>query len=177
MAVNWGPFLRLLYALSFFTLGRMLIKYQKAVDSSMVLSCSGIIFAAAAALDICRAIPEIRLAALSLYSGLFFVYAFAGRIVKKNDRLDKYILFLGGYSFLIYLVHEYCLTAALTVIYPALPVQNWAFLIVFTIFPLLLTGLLIAGGWILKKLLPRVHRTLRILTMRKRRYIIEKSVR
>ena len=152
-----GPWLRLVYSLAFFTLGKLFWEHKKLSGNLLVLPVSGVVFSAAVILSFCNPCPDIKWLIFALYAGMFFILCLSGWIVEKCRRLNKYIVFLAGFSFVVYLTHEFALTALFTLIYPLLPMRTGVFITVYLLLPLLLASGLITGGWLLKKLLPKVY--------------------
>ena len=147
----------LLYTMAFFTLSKILIKYQKIIDKTSTLLISAVIFAAAIVLDANRVLPEMRFLILSLYAGLILVFSLSAKVIKYKEKIKKPVTFLAGFSFLIYLNHEFSLSALQAVVYPLIPRQAWTVLATYLLLPLLLAAILITGGYLLKKLLPKVY--------------------
>ena len=154
---DYGPFLRLLYAIAFFTAGKLLLKNRPRLENNRVLCIALAIFAVSVVLEFVKIIPDTKWLIVSLYSGLTAIFIIAGKVVEKFKKIQQPVLFLSGFSFLIYLTHEFALTAIFSLIYPVLPLNSTCFLTVYFSVPLLLAILLICGGWCLKKLLPQVY--------------------
>ena len=153
---EWGPFLRLLYAISFFSMGALLLKYKNIVSSRPALFISGVFFAAATVLSLTWSMPGIKLNPLSFYAGLIFIFSLTARVGDCREKTKKIIVFLSGFSFLIYVTHEFAMTALTKIIYPLIPAETWCILLLYFLIPVTLMTLLITGGWVLKKLLPGV---------------------
>ena len=154
---DWGLFSRTLYSLSFFAAGKFLFKYRNILTNNLVLFISLVIFAASTAMGLKKCPSYINWLIIALYPGLLAVFIIAGKVVEKFKKIQKPLLFLSGFSFLIYLTHEFALTAVLSIAYPRLPLNFGSFLVFFICLPLLLATMLICGGWILKKVLPKVY--------------------
>lgn len=155
--LEWGPCLRLLYAISFFTMGKLLLKYRQKLAGKAVLLVSGGVFAAFAAASIAGLLPVVKWNPLSIYAGLVFIFSLTGNIGKCGAKTEKAIIFLSGFSFLIYVTHEYIMTVVVKLVYPALPAKTFCILVPYLLIPIVLISVLVTGGWILKKLLPKVY--------------------
>lgn len=153
----WGPFLRLIYAVSFFSLGMYLVKHREWVVKKKIMLTSGIVFAAASAVNIMDFTCKVNFSPLTWYAGLFFMFSFTSHVGKCNDKVKKVIAFLSGFSFLIYVTHEYMMTVIIKLLYPNLPAKTWCLVLPYLFVPIILMSVLITGGWILKKILPKVY--------------------
>ena len=153
----WGLLPRTLYSLAFFAAGKFLLKYRNTLNGKLCLFISLGIFAASTAMGLAKFTPCINWRFIALYPGLIAVFVIAGKVIDKFKTLRQPLLFLSGFSFLIYLTHEFALTAVLSTAYPRLPLNFGSFLVFFICLPLLLAAMLICGGWILKKVLPKVY--------------------
>lgn len=156
-AVHWGPFLRILYAISFFTMGGLLLKYRSYINKKAVLLICGTLFTAATAVDITNLTPLVKWNTLAFYAGVIFMFSLTGNVGKCSEKTGNAIRFLAGFSFLIYLTHEFALTALTKLIYPGMPGKTLYILLPYLLIPPTLVSVLIAGGYILKKLLPKVY--------------------
>ena len=154
---DWGPFLRMLYSLSFFVAGKVLLEEKRFFESKLVLIVAAIVFASSVVLSFSGLFPNIKWLVVSLYSGLTIVFIISGKAAEYCIKFSKHILFLSGFSFVIYLTHEFALTAVLNFVYPALPLNSGIFLAVYFLLPLCLAASQICCAWVLKKLLPQVY--------------------
>lgn len=145
------------YALSIFAVGKLLIKYGQAIDSSKMLWASGTAFIIALLLDIYKLVPDIQWMTLLIYLGVIFMFSLSGRIVKYKDKLWKQVMLLADFSFFVYLAHAFLLSGLQAIIYPLLPRQPLAVLAAFLLLPLLIYAILVPVGFILKKILPQVY--------------------
>lgn len=153
----WSTMALSVYTLSFFTMGKLLVEYKSWLDNISVSVCSAVIYVIVITLESLHIMPEISWLALSLYAGVILAFSLAGRLVNCSGKNKKRILFLSGFAFLIYLTHEFALSALQAVVYRVLPRQSWLVLMTFVLLPILLTAGLIVAGYILKKLLPKVY--------------------
>ena len=154
---EWGPSLRLIYAVSFFTLGMYLVKHREWVVKKKIMLTSGIVFVAASAANIMDFTRKVDLSPLTWYIGLFFMFSFTSHVGKCSDKVKKAIAFLSGFSFLIYVTHEYMMTVIIKLLYPNLPAKTWCLVLPYLFVPIIVMSVLITGGWILKKILPKVY--------------------
>ena len=150
-------FLRLLSALSFFTAGMLFCKYKAVVERKSVIIISGIFSVVVLVISIVRLIPHTMLNTLFLYGELIFLFAFTARADRSSEKVQKIIVFLSGFSFLVYVTHEFAMTTITKIVYPLVPVKTWCILLLYAVIPAVLAGTLITGGWILKKLLPKIY--------------------
>ncbi len=150
----------LLQAVSFFTLAGLLIKYKKIVEDPVFLFVCGAFFIATMLMALYCVTPQINWLLPSRYAGMIFLFGITGNIVKRSGKIQKPVLFLAEYSFLIYLTHEFALSALQSLVYPVLPLNSAVVLGVYILLPLGLSGMLILGGWLLKKLLPKLYKFL-----------------
>ena len=154
---DWGPLLRILYSVAFFSLGKLFWQYKIFLEQPLVMPISGLAFLGMVLMAFRNPLPWVTWLVPILYSGVIFVLSFTGKFVKRYRKLDKYILFLAGFSFMVYLTHEFALTALLTLLYPCLPLDTGVYFAVYLLLPLLLAAALITGGWWLKKYLPKIY--------------------
>ena len=155
---TWGPFLRLIYAISFFSLGMWLVKYREWAIQRKVMIVSGMLFIAAAACGMkFVTFGKFDIALPTWYIGLFFMFSFTSHVGKCSDKVKKAIAFLSGFSFLIYVTHEYMMTVIIKLLYPNLPAKTWCLVLPYLFVPIIVMSVLITGGWILKKILPKVY--------------------
>ena len=94
---------------------------------------------------------------LTWYAGLIFIFSVTSHVGKCGEKLRNTIAFLSGFSFLIYVTHEYMMTVITKLVYPALPAETWCILLTYLFIPVVLISVLITGGWVLKKLLPKLY--------------------
>ena len=94
---------------------------------------------------------------LAWYAGLIVMFSLTGRIGKCSEKFRSNMVFFSGFSFLIYVAHEYMLTGITKLIYPAIPANSFYILAVYLFLPIVLISVLITVGWALKKLLPKLY--------------------
>lgn len=155
--VHYGPFLRIIYAVSFFTLGSLLLKYRTWVDKKSAMMISGIVFAAVCTADLMDLTPAFDWKTFSSYSAAVFIFSAVTGINRCSEKIKKSVVFLSGFSFLIYVTHEFAMTVMGKLIYPAVPHTVFYMLLLYFGIPVLLISALILGGYCLKKLLPGVY--------------------
>ncbi len=149
--------LLLLYALAYFSFGKLFLKYKRVLESLKVSMLAGVIFIAGIILDFHYPASPVKWVVLSHYSGLLFIFSATGRVAICSEKIQKTILFLAKYTFLIYLCHEFALTALQALIYPILPFCTAIVSAVYILLPLGLASVLILNGWLLQKLFPKVY--------------------
>ena len=154
---NWGPSLRLLYAVSFFSAGMLLVQYHTRIAGKKVLLASGGIFVAVTVISFMKVTAAVNWTPLTWYAGLIFIFSVTSHVGKCGEKLRNTIAFLSGFSFLIYVTHEYMMTVITKLVYPALPAETWCILLTYLFIPVVLISVLITGGWVLKKLLPKLY--------------------
>jgi hypothetical protein len=134
-----------------------MVKHRAWAVQKKVMLVSGIVFAAASAISIMGLLQQVKFEPLTWYAGLFFVFALTSYVGRCGDKTKKAIGFLSGFSFLIYVTHEYIMTVITKLVYPNLPAKTWCILLPYLFIPIVLMSLLVSGGWVLKKLLPKVY--------------------
>lgn len=153
----WGPFLRLVYAISFFSLGMWLVKHRSWAVQKKVMFISGAVFVAVTAVNLAGITRKVDLSVFTWYAGLLFMFSLTSRIGKCGGKTKQAIAFLSGFSFLIYVTHEYMMTVITKLVYPRLPAETWCILLPYLFIPIVLMSVLIFCGWVLKKLMPPVY--------------------
>ena len=152
-----GPYLRLLMSMAFFTMGMMFVKNRQLIEKRGTAVICAVIFIAASTADLAGSTPNIKWKTLAMYAGVSFIFFCTCRVDKCKEKIKKIILFLSGFSFMVYLTHEYILSVLIKLIYPALPPETLYILLVYFLMPLLLTSVLITSGYLFKKLFPKVY--------------------
>lgn len=152
-----GQLSRLLSAVSFFTMGILFFKYQSIIRSKATLLISGTVAVTALVISVICPIKGVTLSSLFLYSELIFLFALTSHFDKCSDKIQKAVVFLSGFSFLIYVTHEFAMTTISQIVYPLIPAESWCILLLYLVMPVILISALIFGGWFLKKLLPQMY--------------------
>ena len=155
--MNCGPYLRFVAAMTFFTMGMMAVKYRQFILKKCFTVICAVIFVAAAGLELFSKSTMIKYLTPAMYGALLLVFALSANAAAYKEKTKKVILFLSGFSFMVYLTHEFILSVLIKLIYPALPAKSWCILPVYFMLPIVLVSVLMTGGWVLKKLLPKLY--------------------
>ena len=155
-----GPVLRLISALSFFTFGIFCLKNMQLFDNKKVFWISGIIFACTAPIDMSGILEYIKILPITLYCGVIFMFCLSARINKCSPEAKKRLAFISGFSFVIYVTHEFALYTIKRILVMFVPLKTLPFLLIYWLVPIALIGIIILCGALLKKLFPGFYKFL-----------------
>lgn len=155
--MKFGPCMRIIYAMAFFTMGKLFLKYQRQLDSKFVLFISGAAYAGVAAVRFGVDIKELNWDIVSIYIGLVFFFSLSQVVARCSAKIKKLIVFSAGFLFVIYLTHEFAITALSAIIYPRMPLNSLVLVPLYLLLPWVLAAMQITAGYVLKKLMPKVY--------------------
>lgn len=146
-------------ALLFFVLGCFISQHGLRAESLDRLRWLdlGVVYAAGIALELWMGQSWPLLHKVNILVGCIFFIKLSKALAQKTSPTGVFAR-LAQYSFIIYVAHEYTQTLLKKLALIYLPREAWVFLLTYLLLPLLVIGLCLLLGFVLRRFLPPVYR-------------------